>query len=336
MDLIERYVYAVLHYLPPHRRQEAGQDLRARIDEAVRKKTGGQPAARADIEAVLQELGNPRAMADHYRGEARYLIGPALFEPYWLMLRIVLIAVAIGIVLSFIVQVIADPAHANWQWVANFISGLYGALMSAFGLVTIIFALIQYYSPHAADSLKARLDQWKPSALPPVPAVKLDLKKGESVATIIFSCFALLLANIAIWAVGLYVVSPSGTEITPLFSERFSVLLPLIDISLAVVILIEIGKLIMRHWNWWLILASMAQKIFALVVGLRLFSDPAIFNPAFFSRLDDLLGYGQNLPANLPSTIARILTILVIFGFVVDILTLLAKGVRLIREQAVR
>jgi hypothetical protein len=333
MDLIDRYIDAVLRLLPQKLRHQSEAELRSRISGDLAKKTAGKPASDADIEAVLTELGDPRKVAGQYGGAARSLIGPALIDPYWLALRIVLAAVAVGILISFAVQLAADPAHAGWQMGASFLSDLYTGLISAFGLVTLIFALIQHYNPQAADVLQARFSQWKPSSLPPARPDTLRIKRGEAITAIIFSGIALIIVNIALAAIGLYIMTPSGFEVTPLFSSRLQDLLPLIDISLALAIVLEICKLVFGRWNVALILGAVAQKIFALVVGLRVFADSAIFNPAFFSRVYEILGSGHSVPGQLPARIAQILTILVIIGFVADLLALLGKAFRLTRGR---
>jgi hypothetical protein len=175
----------------------------------------------------------------------------------------------------------------------------------------------------------------RPADLPPVPASRLLIKKSEPIVALIFTLLVMLFINLDIQAVGIYSATPgSSYGVTPLFSDLFQHYLPWIDLSLALVIILEIGKLIFGRWNWPLLAGSVAQKVFGLIVSLNVFASAAIFNSAFFVRLDEVTGGGINWPANLPDTVSRIIVIVIIIGFVIDMLSLAWKGVRLLMEQA--
>ena len=82
-EWMERYVYAVTRRLPKSQRQEVARELEELIGDMLEDGD--------TMESVLARLGDPAEFAKKYQDGARYLIGPAYFENYVWLLRIVLI-----------------------------------------------------------------------------------------------------------------------------------------------------------------------------------------------------------------------------------------------------
>jgi hypothetical protein len=330
MNWIDRYIYAVSRSLPAKQRADIEQELRGLIDDMLQKRVAGRPVIDADIEAVLQELGPPQKLAASYRGSADCLIGPALFDMYWLVLRIVLSAVGLGIAIAFVVRAASGPADTVWTLAGDFLSSFFSALVSAFGSTTLAFALIERFGQPAGLQPGRGESAWRLKDLPPVPTSSMRIPRSDSIAAIVFTLIFLLVINIDIGLIGLYSGQAGAFQITPLFSDVFASFLPWINLSLGISLLLESFKLILGRWNVWLLAGSAVDKIISLYIGLRLFADRAIFNADFFRDIDSLLApAGKGLPANLPDTICKVLTVLIIFGFCVNMLTYAWKGVRL-------
>ena len=85
-EWMERYVYAVTRRLPKSQRQEVARELEELIGDMLEDGD--------TMESVLARLGDPAEFAKKYQDGARYLIGPAYFENYVWLLRIVLICTA--------------------------------------------------------------------------------------------------------------------------------------------------------------------------------------------------------------------------------------------------
>ena len=83
--MIDRYIYDVTRRLPKNQRQDIDAELRGLIEDMVEERSP-QPE-KSDLEAVLTELGRPSALAAKYRGSKRFLIGPELFDVYFLVLK---------------------------------------------------------------------------------------------------------------------------------------------------------------------------------------------------------------------------------------------------------
>ena len=96
MEIIDRYVYAVVKRLPESTRQDVERELRANIQDML-----PDDHSEADVRAVLAKLGNPYRLAEEYRETKRYLIGPSVYDSYITVLRLVI---------SIVVPVVAGLA----------------------------------------------------------------------------------------------------------------------------------------------------------------------------------------------------------------------------------
>jgi hypothetical protein len=169
MELIDRYLQAVRFWLPPQQQDdiiaELSEDLRAQIEE--RESELGRTLMGPDIEALLRKRGSPILVANGYLPQ-RWLIGPALFPIYLLVLKIVSLCVVGFIGFGWAVQVISHVFASA----ANPISGLFfgatfGTLCVAwFGaatMVTLVFAILE-----RTQAKTDIFEKWNPRKLPPL------------------------------------------------------------------------------------------------------------------------------------------------------------------------
>jgi hypothetical protein len=170
MDLVERYLQAVRHWLPTRQAHdiiaELSEDIQSQIDE--RQAALGRPLTDTEVEAMLVERGRPMLVASRYLPQES-LIGPELFPVYRFVLKIVLLcsgAPAVLALVSLIVFGPGSPGDGPRPWLA-YLGPLWGTFISsafiAASTVTLLFAVL--------DRLKDRaglLDAWQPGKLPPV------------------------------------------------------------------------------------------------------------------------------------------------------------------------
>lgn len=330
MELIERYIEAVVRYLPPRQRSGIIVELRSLIEDMLRQRTGDRAPVQADVEAVLLELGNPRRLADSYRGPARSLISPAFFELYWLVLRIVLAATGGGILLATALEMAANPPDNAWMAVARILGSLYNALIGAFGIVTLIFALNDRFNDQGREQIEKLSEKWHPSQLPPRTVSNLVIKRADPIAAIVIMVIAMIVINVNIELIGIYFVADGTMTITPLLSEFFAVFLPWLNLSIGLAIIIEGIKLITGRWTMPLVVGSLVQKTLGLVITLQMFADTKIFNPGFFNEINRIFrAVATPLPADLPARICQVIVIVAIVGFAIDLLSTGWKGVRI-------
>src|SRR5438552_1241884 len=164
MDLVERYVHAVSFWLPRAQQAdivaELSEDIHSQIDEQEAKV--GRKLNESEVESILKQRGRPVLVANRYRPQ-QYLIGPALFPVYRIVLMIVALCYLIPWILTWVGLAVFDPRFQAdigrtfgplWGtfWVTTFV---------ALGAVTLVFAIIERVQPQI-------LENWNPRCLPPV------------------------------------------------------------------------------------------------------------------------------------------------------------------------
>ena len=141
-DLMERYIYAVTRRLPRAQREEIADELRELIGDMLE----ADPAA--GMEGVLLELGDPAEFAGRYASPDQCLIGPAYFENYKWLLKVVLLCATIPVfVLSLASGVIEHWTDGFYQAIVrgltDGITNAVSAGLTGFGAVTFT-TLITY------------------------------------------------------------------------------------------------------------------------------------------------------------------------------------------------
>ena len=146
MDVLDRYLRAVKFWLPKSERSdialELSEDIRSEIDD--REKELARALNDDEIRALLRERGNPLLVAERYLPE-RYVIGPALYPLYALVLRLVILCYALPWLCVWLALRLFWPESSA---VANMgpLFGLWGLAQIVaiqFGVVTLIFAAIE-------------------------------------------------------------------------------------------------------------------------------------------------------------------------------------------------
>jgi hypothetical protein len=169
MELIERYLQAVKFWLPKEQKSdiiaELSEDLRSQIEE--RETALGRKLNEAEIGAILKERGRPLLVANRYQPQ-QYLIGPVLFPIYRFVLKIVALCYLLPWVIVWLCVLSFSPAYRaeHGNWVASALAGwssLWVVALSAFGVVTMVFAALE-----RAQAKSLFLEKWNPRKLPPV------------------------------------------------------------------------------------------------------------------------------------------------------------------------
>ncbi len=330
MELIDRYIEAVVKYLPVKQRPDIEKELRTLIEDMLQQRTGERAPEQADVEAVLTELGDPRKLTDNYRGTGRYLIGPVFFEIYWLVLRIVMAAAGGGVLIATAVSLAANPTGDVFAALSRILGSLFSALVSSFGFVTLIFALNERFNDQGREELEKLQEKWTPAMLPPKSVPSLKIKRGDPIAAIIFGIIALIIVNVNLDMIGIFYQHNGLNYMTPLFSDLIHVFIPWISLSIGVMILIEGLKLFTGRWTVSIILGTLVQKILGLVIALQMFADARILNSGFFSKIDELFNTSHAAwPTDLPAQVCKWIIIIAIIAFVIDLITLAVKSVQL-------
>jgi hypothetical protein len=184
MDLIERYLQAVKFWLPRGQEQDILQELSVDIQAEIEEKEAGlgRKLNEAEVADLLKRRGMPVVVAAGYRPR-QYLIGPALFPIYLLVLKIVALFYLVPWILVWIGLMIFDAeyrrGHHGVALVADW-GTLWLNVLFCFAVTTIVFAVFEKLQAHA----KWEKD-WNPRKLPPVRKQKPP-SRGATIAGVIF------------------------------------------------------------------------------------------------------------------------------------------------------
>jgi len=283
-DMIERYVFQASRFMPRVGREDAARELRALINDMLLERANGLPPTKKQLEAVFVELGSPKELGAKYRStEGRVLIGKAIYPIYIKIVKIVAAVLPAALAIAMLIQTILGELRwymAIAQWIATTFTGLF----TAFGIITFIFAILEYKEVKLDD---IDLDtQAGPFDLPPV---QKEPERPVGLAGVVTSIVLTLLFSL------LFALTPNlfsfytPDSFIPLFNAaRVQELIPVI----LILMVLQIGKEIYSYFD-----VSHGIRPFAVVtvlsgaclaMNLIVFGDGSIWNASF---LQDVLKY---------------------------------------------
>ncbi len=255
--LTDRYVHATVRSVPESRRDEIAAELRSSIDDMVAGRVETGEDTESAERAVLTDLGEPGRLASQYTGEKLQLIGPR----YFLVWKRITIKLMIWVP-ALIAVVSAGSAWINGDGgdaIGGFIAGLLSGIVHVGFWTTLAFAILE------RANVDSGIPEWTVDRLPSVPR-KRDIPVAEPVAAIVWFVVVgvfLVLATSVAW----FEVDGGGKEVL-LDSGLWSGWLPLILLSLAVSIALEVVKLVTGHWTWALAIGNLAaSSLFVVAAG---------------------------------------------------------------------
>jgi hypothetical protein len=346
-DRIERYIYQATRLLPKKTRGDIEKELRTLINDMIEERCGDKEPAQKDIDIVLIELGDPSELAAKYADKNRYLIGPVLFPKYWMVLKIVLLCVAVGVSIAVIVGALTDPV-SPWELIADWAVSIMSSLFGAFTWVTMVFAIVENREAlkqnkilgEAVTEIEQEIEyefgKGKPSgsfleSLPTVPKKRAVIERGDPIAGIVFSVIWIIVLISAPQVLGIYMGNGIGraTTIFDLDVLR-SVTLWLVAATM-LGIAREIFKLIEGRHTKRLAITTVAMDIPALLISIYVLTRDNLFNKNMLSDiaavdadagrdLAEIWGFVEKIP--------MIILAIVVAGFVLEMAIAVYKGVK--------
>ena len=315
-ELMERYLYEVTRRLPKKQRQEVSLELQELIGDMVEN---GQ-----SIDEVLTRLGDPKEFAKQYQDGRHYLIGPEYFDTYLWFVRVVLICAGVTLLVVSAVEGIQEglgitgasqPQAAVTAAILGIVRGLGSAIsacIGAFGGITLLFAILERrnisldgtehraWSPGDLGKGPAgKGTHWRPDSLAPLPHEKALIRRGDSIAGIVFILIFALLLIFAPQLFGAFFRQGEEIVTIPIFNlEQWSLILPVFILWLVVGLGDEVFQLVTGRYCRAVmicnILCNLVQTILAFLV-LKVFP---FWNPEFAVQLKAQLGGAENEAAN--------------------------------------
>jgi hypothetical protein len=280
MELMDRYIYDIGRRLPAKQRKDIEKELGSLLADALDARSEGHEPTEADILSVITDFGAPAEVAARYNGE-RYLIGPRLFDLYFLILRIVLAVTAFGLVAALIVSLAVSTFSGQdaFRKLLLFIPNLFNAGISSFGFITFIFFLVERFVDRDALQKELRQQKWSPQELPQIPG-KADLVgKAGPIVTICFTLLGLALFNLnPDWLAFTPSLNPGSdfTFIPLLAKDALAAYLPLWNIGWVITLVIQIILLQRGRWELGTRIAYILQQFFSIGVLVYMMVGPSL------------------------------------------------------------
>ena len=310
MNLIDKYIAEVGKHLPRKNRADIEAEIRSTLEDMLdERKQGDGPADEATVMALLKEYGSPREVADKYKTH-QYLIGPRLFPIFEMVVKIVFAVVAavslIGLGVGISKTGLTGPEFVST--LTEWLGGLFTGLISAFGNIVLVFAVIE--RTQAAKELEKDFREWDPKELQSEPDPdKIDMP--DHIATIIFTVLGLVILNLYPNLMSFGFIS-NGTWVRfPLLTEAFFRFLPWINVMGLLQIIFSGYMLSQRIWTPLTRIANILVDIASMVLSIVILRTPGIFG---VTTPDALRSIGISEAAD---TLARL------FGFIPTIIIII-------------
>ncbi len=292
--LVDRYLYDVTRRLPEKQRKDIEKELRTLIEDMMEEREQEGENPETIPEKVLEELGDPAKLAAKYRGEGECLIGGEYYALYCQVLKIVLIGVGIGMGVSFLLGVCFSFSAASLnEWIHLIINSsidlgaIPATLLEVFGIVTIVFWLLERNQVKLKEQ-----GAWNIGKLPQIPYEKAVIKRGDSMAGVIFGVLFIAFFVCASDKLGVWVKDAGGqTAVVPIFNMAFwHRTLPLMVISFSMGVIVDLVKLIVGHYNFLVMWVNIACNAVSMAIAVILLKGNLLFNPDLMTSISAIKG----------------------------------------------
>lgn len=246
MNLIDKYIAEVGKYLPRRNRADIEAEIRSTLEDMLEERKLGQDKADDEmLIALLKEYGAPRKVAESYTGP-RYLIGPRVYPTFELVTKIVvavLVAISlVGLGLSLSNSSLVGPEFL--KTVGNSALGLFSGLITAFGNIVLVFAILERVLP----AKEFQEEEWNPAELAKEPDSD-RVKFGEQIFEMFFLGLFLIIFNLYPEIIGIgFFDDNQWVFISPILTDAFFSYLPWLNI----LVLLQLGfnVYLLRQGTW--------------------------------------------------------------------------------------
>lgn len=317
-NLIERYIYAVTKHMDRKQREDVAQELRSLIDDMLMERCGEFTPTEKDIRVVLTELGTPQELYAKYDENAdKCLIGQPYYSTYLFVMKIVLAAVVVGMTISCVILQLLEPQ--GWlAMAANWIAMVYNSLLSAFAIVTLLFAFfyrkgIQLTEPFNFDDL------------PPVPKKSQEISKWESIAGIVF---CMIFVVLFVFMPEVFVVMQDGVMVS-LFDPQALRSSWVLVIAFAVCgITRETVQLMERRYNKKVLTAALVTNAISAVLAIIWLVGCNIMNQSFLANMKEIFAGENDIVYSMFSNFDLFFLGCILFALVLDTIDVMVKTLR--------
>jgi len=192
MKLIDQYLYTINKKLPYDSRKEITLELKSLLMDDLESKYGEAPSEE-EIKEVISSYGSPSKVANQYNPH-RSVIGTGFTDLYFFIAKIILLGLSIAFLTIYIVDIFENGLTLNYLALgfAKLLINIGSAIVPGIGVLTLVFiVLTKLYKEEIID-----LDEnWTPNNLKDIQVSPKVNSLFESLFTIVFTSFALILLN---------------------------------------------------------------------------------------------------------------------------------------------
>jgi hypothetical protein len=237
-------------------------------------------------------------------------------------------AVFLGISIASVIDGMFTSQSDIVDMIIDYIATMFNALLQGFAWVTAAFAIAEYKGVSLPDT-KLKNEVWSLSDLPMLPEKAAAISRIESAFAILFFTIFTSIFYFAPQLIAAYIrVGTGSMTVIPVFNiEMLSKYKALILVIFILGIIKEALKLITGRWNLKLAFSLTVLNILSLVLTLIIFVNPAIWNVNFVSEMLRFINV-QEGSLNQWINLSTGFIILLIFSYVLEIVTGLYKGIK--------
>lgn len=294
MKLIDIYIQEVTRRLPDKIRTDIDLELRSTIEDMLPENFGED-----DVKEVLNQLGNPVVLANGYKDQPMYLIGPRYFDVYISLIKMIL-PIAVGIALiAFITEFFigyngeGEIINVILAVIGKGIGTIIEVGIQFFFWVTLIFALIERFDKEKdPQPLTTSLEKWTADNLKNIAYIpkRKAISKLEVFGGLIWTAIWATLYFYANRFVGVYEGNGGRVEfVMPALNQE--VLLqysPIIMMIIGFEIAFSLYKLLKEQWTKRMAICNTILQIFVTTIFIVILTNPNIMNQAFIGYMTDL------------------------------------------------
>lgn len=300
MDWIKVYIQEVTRRLPEKSRDDIALELQSTIEDML-----PEPHTEDDVKSVLEKLGDPAVLAEGYRDQPAYLIGPRYYEVYVNLLKIVVpIAIVFSLIMVIIGSMFGHAEGAPTELVGLEIVGeVMGTMISvsaqAFFWITIIFTVIDRVDRNGDFRRSNKTQKWTADQLKKAPqiVVKRAISQFEVFQAIFWTAVWVTIYFNAYRIVGIYEGGWGKLRfVTPAVNQDvLNAYMPAIIIMLLLTCVLILFKILLKQWTKPLAILNTVHELFAALWIVMILSHPSIYDPGFIRYLVEKFGTASEM-----------------------------------------
>jgi len=300
MKLIDVYIQEVTRRLPMKMRKDIALELRSTIEDML-----PEHYEEEDVKAVLNQLGNPVTLANGYKGQKGYLIGPRYYDMYVSLLKLVIPIVAVVVVIATITQQLTnfngDDSLVNvmGSMILTIAGRAFEVVAQVFFGLTVSFAIIDWFDKKDSEEpLSLSFEQWTAYELKNVTYIpaKREISKLEVFWRLLWTAIWVTVYFYANRLVGIYESTENGMEfVMPALNQE--VLLSFWPVVIGVALLdvvLCLYKLYVGQWTKKLAIFNGVVEVVLTAAFILVLIAPNLLNDAFITYMNDLLNISNN------------------------------------------